>query len=173
LSAFDGVVIVGPRSGSKTRDMQIPEALPPGPLQKWLPLKIVQVASLPPGIGASLTWKDKVYPVAIWQEDVESDLDAVSPFMAGGGALYQAGRWHYLAFWPDPAFLIDYIEAVLLELGIKAERLPAQMRMRRRGNLMFAFNTGFEPERAPAPDGTSFLLGGAEIGPCDVAVWKA
>jgi len=44
--------------------------------------------------------------------------------------------------------------------------------MRRRGNLAFAFNTGPNSEKAPAPEGASFLLGGADIEPCDVAVWK-
>ena len=173
LSAFDGVTIVGPRTGSKTRAMQIPEALPPGPLQKWLPLKVAQVASLPPGFDASLTWKNKVYPVEVWQEDIVSELEATGQFTSGGGAIYQSGRWHYLAFWPDLALLMDYVEAVLVELDIKVQRLPERVRVRRRGNLMFAFNTGPEPEKAPAPEGTPFLLGGAEIGPCDVAVWKA
>ena len=172
LTAFDGSMIVGPRSGSKTRDMQIPNELPPGILQKRLPLKITQVASLPPGVEASLTWQNRSYPIEIWQEDIVSELDALGQFAGGGGAIYRSGDWHYLGFWPDPTFLMDYIEAVLLELDIDVHRLSETMRMRQRGGLAFAFNTGAKTEKAPAPDGASFLLGGAEIGPCDLAVWK-
>lgn len=173
LTAFEGQVIAGPRSGSKTRDLQIPEALPPGPLQTWLPIKITQVSSLPPESGAGMTWRNKVYPVEVWQEDIESDLTPLGQFTGGGGAIYRSERWHYLGFWPDTAFLTDYIEAVLADLDIKAERLPERLRLRRRGDLVFAFNTGTEPVRVPAPEGASFLLGKADLDPCDVAVWKA
>ncbi len=172
LGEFDGVMVVGPRSGSKTRDMQIPEGLPPGILQKWLPLKVIQVASLPPGIEEALTWNEKAYPVDIWQEDIESSLDATGHFAGGGGAIYRSDKWHYLGFWPDLAFLMDYLEGLLIDLDIEVRRLPEQLRIRRRGNLAFAFNTGTKPEKAPAPEGTSFLLGGADIEPCGVAVWK-
>ncbi len=173
MSAYEGVMLAGPRSGSKTSDLQIPEALPPGGLQKWLPLKVAQVASLPPGFEAGLTWNNTVYPVGIWQEDIVSELEAVGQFVGGGGGIYRSERWHYLGFWPDAAFLIDYIEAILADLGIDVQRLPERVRMRRRGDLIFAFNTGPEPAKTPAPEGTSFLLGGTELGVCDVAVWRA
>ncbi|MGI9451042.1 MAG: beta-galactosidase, partial [Geminicoccaceae bacterium] len=173
FSAFDGVMVVGPRSGSKTREMQIPETLPPGALQKWLPLKVIQVASLPPGIEENLTWNDKTYTVNVWQEDIETDLDAAGHFEGGGGAIYRSEKWHYLAFWPDLTFLMDYIETLLTDLDIETQRLPERLRLRRRGHLVFAFNTGPKPEKAPAPEGTTFLLGSAEIEPCDVAVWRA
>lgn len=172
MSAFKGVIIIGPRSGSKTRDMQIPEALAPGRLQTWLPLKVAQVSSLPPGFAESVTWKNKVYPVEVWQEEIVSDLEAAGQFVGGGGAIYCSERWHYLGFWPDPTFLMDYIEGVLVEFDIDVQHLPDQLRLRRRGDLMFAFNTSPEALKTPAPEGTSFLLGGAEIGSCDVAVWK-
>ena len=173
LSAFEGRVIVGPRSGSKTGSMHIPEDLAPGRLQKWLPLKVAQVSSLPSDFSASLIWKNSTYPVHVWQEDIVSDLDPVSQYVGGGGAIYQADHWHYLGFWPEIAFLMDYMEAILIDLGISVHRLPERVRMRRRGSLVFAFNTGPESTKTPAPEGTTFLLGGAELSSCDFAVWKA
>ncbi len=172
LAGFDGEVIVGPRTGSKTRDMQIPEDLPPGVLQSRLPLKVGRVASLPPGMDETVVWRDRSYPVAVWQEEIVSQLEPLGRFADGGGAIFRAGRWHYLAFWPDPAFLMDYLEAVLDELGLDVRRLPETLRVRRRGGLAFAFNYGSEPVAAPVADGTSFLVGGPEIGACDVAVWR-
>ena len=173
FAAYKGVMMVGPRSGSKTREMQIPAALPPGVLQRWLPLKVTQVGSLPPGLSDSLNWNNKTYPVHIWQEDIECDLDAIGHFASGGGAIYSSGQWHYLGFWPDLSFLMDYIERLLIDLDIGVRRLPEQVRLRRRGNLTFAFNTSSRSEKAPAPEGAHFLLGSAEIAPCDVTVWKS
>ena len=45
------------------------------------------------------------------------------------------------------------------------------MRLRRRGNLTFAFNYGDEVFRAPS-SGSPFLLGGPEVGPSEVAIWR-
>ncbi len=172
LSSFKGRVIVGPRSGSKTDDFQIPGALAPGRLQTWMPFKVAQVASLPPEAGTSLIWEDKAYPVRVWREDIQCDLDPVATFADGGGAVFRFGNWHYLGFWPDETFLVDYIKASLAESGAEIQYLPASVRLRRRGNLAFAFNASLEPEKTPAPEGTSFLLGGGTLEPCGVAVWK-
>jgi beta-galactosidase len=59
LQASSGHILFGPRSGSKTREFQIPAELPPGPLQPVLPLRVSAVESLRPGhteLGSS-TWR--------------------------------------------------------------------------------------------------------------------
>lgn len=173
LSAYEGSVIVGPRTGSKTRTMQTPGELAPGDLQTWLKLKVVQVGSLPPGIDGAVTWQNTSYPLQVWQEEIASELEPVAHFTQGGGAIYQDEKWHYLAFWPDPAFLIDYLEATLKALDVETVRLPEPLRLRRLGDLTFAFNSGPENVDAPAPDGTDYILGGAKIPPHDVAVWRS
>ncbi|MGI9487592.1 MAG: beta-galactosidase [Geminicoccaceae bacterium] len=172
LSTYKGVVIAGPRTASKTRTMQTPKELPPSDLQTWLPLKVIQVGSLPPGTDGGITWRNKTYPLEIWQEEILSDLPANAHFTEGGGAIYQSERWHYFGFWPDETLLIDYIEAQLEALEIKTLRLAEPLRLRRLGDLTFAFNSGPLPIEAPAPKTASYLLGGAEIPPRDVAVWK-
>ena len=172
LSTYKGVVIAGPRTASKTRTMQTPKELPPSTLQTWLPLKVIQVGSLPPGTDGGITWRNKIYPLEIWQEEILSDLPPNAHFTEGGGAIYQSEHWHYFGFWPDETLLIDYIEAQLEALEIKTLRLPEPLRLRRLGDLTFAFNSGPLPIKAPAPKTASYLLGGAEIPPRDVAVWK-
>ena len=172
LSAYQGRVIAGARTASKMRNMQTPKELPPGDLQRWLPLRVAQVGSLPPGAEGGVIWRNKTYPLQVWQEDIVSDLEPEGSFTTGGGAVYQSGDWTYLAFWPDETFLIDHIEAVLQDLDIETVRLPEPLRLRRLGDLTFAFNSGFEPIEAPAPKGATFLLGNAEVQPQDVAVWK-
>jgi beta-galactosidase len=49
--------------------------------------------------------------------------------------------------------------------------LPEGVRLRRRGTLTFAFNYGDEVWQAPS--GSSFLLGGPEVGPSEVAIWRS
>jgi beta-galactosidase len=44
--------------------------------------------------------------------------------------------------------------------------------LRRRGELTFAFNLAGEAIHTPAPHGASFVIGGAEIEPYGVAVWR-
>jgi beta-galactosidase len=173
LGAYQGHVLAGPRTGCRTRTMQTPRELPPGELQRWLPLKVIQVGSLPPATGASITWRDKSYPLDVWQEDILSDLKPEGRFAEGGGAVYRSGNWRYLAFWPDESFLLDHIEATLAEIGIDTLRLQEPLRLRRRGNLTFAFNSGPKALSAPAPAGADFVLGGPEIAPHDLAAWKS
>ncbi|MDP9103143.1 MAG: beta-galactosidase, partial [Pseudomonadota bacterium] len=48
LTASGAVVLLGPRTGSRTVDGHIPATLPPGPLQSVLPMKVVRVESLRP-----------------------------------------------------------------------------------------------------------------------------
>ena len=171
LSTYDGSVIVGPRTGSKTRTMQTPPELAPGDFQTWLPLKVIQVASLPPGAEGGVSWRNKTYPLQIWQEAIQSDLEPDGHCTDGGGAIFQTGNWHYLGFWPDQSFLMDYLEATLEALDIETLRLEEPLRLRRLGDLTFAINSGHRPIAAPAPKGANYLLGGAEIAAWDVSVW--
>ena len=172
LSAFEGTMVVGPRSGSKTRTMKTPPTLAPGDLQSRLPLKVIQVSSLPPGFEGGIVWRNKTYPLSVWQELIESDLEPKAHFTDGHGAIFEAGRNHYLGFWPDEDFLVDYLEEILRSLDIETLRLPDRLRLRRRGDLTFAFNTSNEPLASPTPENGTYLLGGPEIAPIDVAVWK-
>ena len=78
----------------------------------------------------------------------------------------------YLATLSDAAFTTDLLEALCAEAGVATLRLPDDLRLRRRGDLVFALNYGAVPATAPAPAGTTFLIGGREIGARDVAIWR-
>ncbi len=47
LRRSSGTVLFGPRLGSKTEHFRIPDDLPPGSLQEFLPLRVQRVDSLP------------------------------------------------------------------------------------------------------------------------------
>ena len=79
LRNFTGIVVFGPRTGSKTETFQIPLNLPPGPLQELLPLKVTQVESLPPQME-KVIWRGREYAVGIWKELVETELEPEMTF---------------------------------------------------------------------------------------------
>lgn len=90
----------------------------------------------------------------------------------GAPAAVRSGRSIYLATLTEDDFLKSLFVDLCAEAGIAITPLPPTLRLRRRGDLTFAFNLAGESARAPAPDGVSYVIGGAEIGPYGVAVWR-
>ncbi|WP_199225323.1 Beta-galactosidase C-terminal domain, partial [Caulobacter sp. HMWF025] len=88
-------------------------------------------------------------------------------------AIVRAGKAIYVGSVSDRRFLTDFLESLCLEAGVATQRLPRDVRLRRRGDLTFAFNYGDQPIAAPAPPNARFVLGAQTIAPRDVAVWKA
>ncbi len=161
LKAFEGAVVIGPRTGSKTRDFSIPEALPPGPLQALLPLKVVRVESLRPGLAST----GNGFTVNHWLEHVETTLPATHSLKDGRGVVFAEEKRRYVACWPDQALLRDVLTPLLPD----AQPLPETLRIRRTADRCFAFNYGTEPITL-APQ--AFLLGGERLPPAGVAVWR-
>jgi beta-galactosidase len=172
LTSFEGPLVIGPRSGSKTEGFQIPGTLPPGPLQALLPLRVTRVESLRPGVGDTIEWAGGRQQVGTWLERIESDMEPVARFSDGSGAAYARGNRHYLGFWPDPAFLAAYFAPLAGAAGLQPTVLPEGLRLRRRGNLTFAFNSNSVPLEAPVPQGATFLIGNREVEPHGLSVWR-
>jgi beta-galactosidase len=169
---FDGPILFGPRTGSKTSGFQVPATLAPGPLQALLPLKITEVASLRPGLTAAVAGAAIAGRAERWRERVATDLASLASFADGTPALIRAGRRYYLACWPDEQLLAATLDRVLIaDAGLKAVRLPAHVRLRRRGELTFAFNWGPDPWQGPA--GADYLLGGPAVPAQSLACWRA
>lgn len=174
LEASSALVVFGPRSGAKTADVTIPDGLAPGALRKLLPMRVLSVETLRPDCSGSLTWNNKAYDSDRWREEVEltSDAEVEARFDDGGPAIVRAGRMVYVASLTGRDFLADFLESLCAEVGVPTHRVQGDVRLRRRGDLVFALNYGAEATPAPAPEGARFVLGGATIGPRDVAVWR-
>ena len=173
LSGTTAKVLFGPRSGSKTAGFSIPEELPPGPLQRLIPMRVAQVASLRPGLVHGVFGPGIEGRVIRWREWVETKADVLAHFSDGTPALVRAGSHYYLAGWPDS----DLLRAALLRLleglrGLRITELPPAVRLRRRGYLMFAFNYGDSPWAAPESNSEHYRVGGPVVGPQDVACWS-
>ncbi len=174
LKASSAIVMFGPRSGAKTDDLTIPDGLPPGPLRDLLPIRVLSVETLRPDCPAELVWNQGHYPSTIWREELEltGEAQVLARHDDGGPAIVRAGKAIYVGSVSDRRFLTDFLESLCVEAGVAVQRLPRDVRLRRRGDLTFAFNYGDQPIAAPAPSNARFILGAKTIAPRDVAVWK-
>ena len=143
-------ILFGPRTGSKTADFAIPENLPPGPLQGKIPLKVTRVES------------SRESPR--WVEHVETDLP-------GAGGVYRAGNMRYVSRWLDAAELAQVFTEMAADAGLTVMPLDADLRIRRFGDLTFAFNYGREKLTLP-PAARTFVLGSDHLEPAGVAIWR-
>lgn len=169
LKKTDAVVLYGPRSGSRDRHFNIPANLPPGPLAELTGTRQTQVASLRPGLSDAVS--GKVSGTAIrWREYLETTSDVLGTFANGDPALTGNNGHHYLACWPDEALLSSTLSLLAEKAGLSTLEVPSHIRIRRRGNLTFAFNYGTEDWTIPVSG--ELLLGTAVLKPQEIAIWR-
>jgi beta-galactosidase len=167
LSAFPGPILIGARSGSKTADFAIPETLPPGPLKSLLPLTITRVESLRDGVAEA----GDGFALSRWFEHVETALPAEDRLTDGRGVVFAHAQRRYVATWPEPALLDRVVTRLAAEAAIAVVVLPQGIRLRRAGQVNFAFNYSSKSVALPAPAGTQFVIGSAALDAAGLAVW--
>ncbi|MBI1262890.1 MAG: beta-galactosidase [Rhizobiales bacterium] len=172
ISKSEAVLLLGPRSGSKTKDFQIPDTLPPGPVQQLLPIKVTRVESLRPGTLSDVIYKSRDLKGHMWREDIRSQLIPHATYKNGEGAWYQQGRVNYLGFWPDREALAHILCELAEDAGLEVQSLPEDVRISRRGGFVFAINYAADTRSAPAPEDADFLVGGHEMLPAGVSIWR-
>ncbi|MFM2410547.1 MAG: hypothetical protein RL481_1375, partial [Pseudomonadota bacterium] len=169
LADFEGPVLIGPRSGSKTKDFSIPANLAPGPLQRLIPLKVIRVESLRPGLVESVG----NHAGTLWLEHIESKLEPSLSSDSGNPIHFTHDNIHYLGACPDPALLRAIVAELAAKAGMDVFRIPDDIRIRRNGRLVFALNYGPEVARLIFESNPDFLIGSAELPPAGLAVWRA
>mgnify|MGYP006159937101 FL=1 len=173
LQASDGILLFGPRAGAKTDEFSISDGLPPGRLRELVPVKVTSVETLRADCGGSIAYKGAAYESGRWRETIEvGDADIMATYEDGAPAAVRAGRSIYLATLTDDAFLTNLFVDLCAEADVQITPLPPTLRLRRRGELTFAFNLDSVSARAPAPTGAEFVIGGSDIEPYGVAVWR-
>ena len=170
FAAATGIVAFGPRSGSKTRHFSIPEELPPGPVAA--PAEFTRdrglfVTARREGrhLGSDLGHAER------WREQVETRAETLATFADGAPALIVKDNYLYLACWPSVDALSMLMLLLCRKAGLSTIELPAEVRLRRRGDLTFAFNYGETPWRAPCSGQP--LLGEPEVIPRNFTVWRS
>ena len=169
FDAAEGILVFGPRTGSKTRHFSIPDGLPPGPLRKLLSMRVIEVASFRPG---SVKFVEGIISGGAerWAEHIETDAQVLSRFADRRPAVIASGRARYVGFWPDAQALTALMRHVTQAAGLGTIELPDAVRLRRRGDLLFAFNYGPDPWQAPFL-GTP-VIGSATVPAHSYSVWR-
>lgn len=161
-------VLFGPRSGSRTADFQIPDGLPPGVLRKAIPITIPRVESLREG----LIEQGDGFAIIRWFEHVETDLAAEEMLTDGRGVVYANGSLRYLAGWPDEALLTRLFKRMATEAAMEIVDLPADLRLRRAGEMTFVFNYGPDTIDLAAITDRPLIVGDRLLPAASVAVWR-
>jgi beta-galactosidase len=166
LETFTGQVVIGPRSGSKTGDFAIPAELPPGALQKHIPLKVTRVGSLRNGVAIS----GNGIGITQWVEEIESAIEPAFVADDGQGLVWRQGKWRYMAGWPDAGLIEWVIRDAARDCGLTLVDLPEGVRTRRAGGLRFAFNYTAQSSELPWTGG--YVIGERQLPPGGVAVLR-
>lgn len=195
LAQHGGVIVAGPRAGSKTADLAIATPLPPGPLRALLPVRVRAVESMRPGrhyavraeagpearpevgpeaglvLGHATQWRDLL--------DLDTtphgqDVQVRERCEDGWPARVSAGRVDLHAALVDEALLQAWLEDAARRGGLSPSAISAQtpgLRLRRRGAVQFAINHGPGDANVPLPAGVPLVLGSATLPPGGVAAW--
>ncbi|MGF6993157.1 beta-galactosidase [Paraburkholderia sp. GAS32] len=166
--------VFGPRSGSKTTTFAIPSSLPPGALQRVLPMQVLEVETLRPTLTPALSIGDTQGVALHWREHVRANGETTveAQFDDTWPAILTHGKVRYVAGWLSHALHREVLQQAAKDAGIETHRLAEGLRIRRRGNLTFAFNFGPEQAQAPAPANATFVLGHSQLKTGDVCAWR-
>ena len=168
--------LFGPRSGSKTESLTIPDNLAPGLLEELIPIKVSHCESFPPYHQEEGKFGDTQVAGRAWLDHIETAMEPIAQTNAGAGLYYEHDRIAYLATVPDHMFLGVVFMRLLEKAGVPAQLLHEDLRIRRNGDVCYAFNYGLEPVPLPAhlgPADGSFFLGGPTLPPAGVSAWRA
>ncbi|MCX8509061.1 MAG: beta-galactosidase [Rhodobacteraceae bacterium] len=176
LATSGAKILFGPRSGSKTENMQTPPNLAPGGLARLLDMKVTRVESLPDYHVERLRLGNRSLTARRWRETLETGEQVLADFTGdyrpGTPALIGNDRARYLACLPTPDAMQDIIADCLHWAGLPCLPDLGDLRLTRRGDLTFAFNYGTKAAELPAPSGALFHIGGRTLPPVGVAVWS-
>lgn len=137
LADFGGQLVIGPRSGSKTKDFHIPKALPPALSPNLLDVKVARVASLAPNAPARLKGGGQVEQ---WLDKIETGAERLMETEDGWPVLVRQGNVHYLAGVLDEATALRITRDLAVAAGLALHEMPEGVRMLRNGSRALIFN---------------------------------
>ncbi|KAK6003496.1 hypothetical protein QM012_009267 [Aureobasidium pullulans] len=194
LSSYNGTVVFGPHSGSRTPDFAYPPGLVPsaGTLRDKLPMKVTRVETPPSFANSGVSYANKTYNISLWEENIicsrgrnktsNVPITSTSQHTKGKPAACENNGFHYLAFNPPVDLLVAYIGDIARAAGIKdifnrfaskENDLGDHLRVLERGGLVWAFNYGIEDVQVPKVNGSVVLGGNSTIlEGAGVRVWK-
>ena len=168
IAGFEGYLLVGPRSGSKTENFAIPARLGPDLPEDLLDARIARVDSLPDGIEVAVKGGGAT---RLWREKTEGGAEVVMEDVEGVPVLLSQGKLFYLTASGDKALVQRVVDYLIAEADTPTLTLPAGVRCRVRGDFRIYVNYASSEQRLTlAPDEAGYVLGGANIAAAGVTV---
>lgn len=170
VTRFEGHLLVGPRSGSKTEHFAIPSRLGPDLGANLLDVRVARVDSLPEGLEVAVKGGGAA---RLWREKVEGAAEVVMADEEDVPVLLSQGKLFYLAASGDKALVQRVVDYLIAEADTPVLTLPAGVRCRVRGAFRIYVNYASTGQTlVPAPDESGYVLGSAEIPAAGVTVAK-
>ncbi|WP_421701873.1 beta-galactosidase [Aliiroseovarius sp.] len=135
LSSCEGKVILGPRAGARTAEMQMP--VPLAPDLPGLDVTVSRVESLRPDMPLEIAGGGAVQ---LYCEELEGQAEVTLRLAGGAPLAMRAGQVTYLGGWLDQDGLIRLLRDTCAEAGIETLDLPEGLRIRDTGHERFWFN---------------------------------
>lgn len=168
LTTCQGLVVLGPRTGSKTEDFHIPAHLPPD-CPELIDLKVTQVESLRPSYQLALNTQGIIQ---YWREYLElgKGVEVIASAVDQEPAIVRQGKVIYCAAWLNTAGYQNLFQPLAAEVGLKTVNLPDGLRVRQLGNKVVALNYADHEQDLPHIEGVEF--GQSQIAAAGVVLGK-
>ena len=147
LPASDAQVVLGPRAGARSRDMAIPEALPPD--LPGIDLTVTRVESMRPDMPVALSGGGAVIG---YLDEVEGAGEPVLETETGQPVALAFGGLTYLAGWLDGAGFDRLVAWTAARAGLATQPMPEGVRIRDTETERFWFNYTAETVKTDAGD---------------------
>ncbi len=139
IAAAPGLVLTGPRTDLKTRELGIPQPL--GPALSGLRATSVMEETFPPDAPRPLSGGGRA---TLWLEHLETGAEVVEATADGTPVLIRDGDRAHLATWPDRLAARRILRDLARDAGLETCDLPEGLRIRDTGTERFVFNYAAE-----------------------------
>lgn len=163
-------IMVGPRTGAKTSDFQLPETLAPGPLADLTGFQVTRIDALPRAFPLAAEWNGVTGEIAVWHERGHARGALSGSTALGDPVMITSNKTSYLAGWPDATLLRAIVKTQMEQAQIDIHELPAYLRMRQRGQMVILTNYGPAPVAIPETVTGRLLVGERIIPSAGVAI---
>ncbi len=168
IAEFDGHLLIGPRSGSKTQDFSIPARLGPDLPSNLLDLKVMRIDSIDPALEVEVKGSGGVH---LWRERIETKANVVIEDVEGWPVLVNQGKLYYLGASGTKALVQRVVDYLIDEVDLPTLTLPAGVRCRTRDGFRVYVNYGTgRATLTPAKDEAGYVLGSVELPAAGVTV---
>ncbi|UXN72929.1 beta-galactosidase [Devosia sp. A8/3-2] len=140
IADFEGHLLLGPRSGSKTQNFAIPLGLAPDLPSNLLDAKVLRIDSVDPTLEVEVRGGGGA--VRHWRERIETRAEVEIEDAEGWPVLIARGKLHYLAASGNKALTQRIIDYLIAEADVPTLLLPAGVRSRVRDGFRIYVNYG-------------------------------